>query len=295
MLEKTLETPLDCKEIQPVHPKGDQSWVFIGKTDAEAETPILWPPHAKNWLVGKDPDAGKNWRQEETGMTENEIVGWHASRTHWTWTWVGSRSWWWTGKPGVLQSMDPQRVGHDWVTELNWNMRNIQQGLHMATSYMQMNSTWKTYKMIHAHLLPVRVHGGWTWPSSLHMTDRVRSHSCHPQTLCTMNCNKKTSLNIVHCCLEPSDLHLNLECAFLPQAPTHDYRSYMRKMTEHAKVWHLSRGYWGKNAWYFWKMNATSCLPLFPPQTSWGDWAIMHFLNFHLLSLRRNNTYIRTI
>ena len=78
-LEKTLESPLDCKEIQPVHPKGDQSWVFIGKTDAEAETPVLWPPHVKNWLIGKDPDAGKNWRQEDKGMTEDEMIGWH----HW--------------------------------------------------------------------------------------------------------------------------------------------------------------------------------------------------------------------
>ena len=76
VLEKTLESPLDCKEIQPVHPK-DQSWIFIGRTDAEAETPILWP---KNWFLGKDPDAGKDWRQEEKGMTEDEMVGWHHRR-----------------------------------------------------------------------------------------------------------------------------------------------------------------------------------------------------------------------
>ena len=77
VLEKTLESPLDCKEIQPVHPKGDQSWVFTGKTDAEAETPILWPPDLKNRLIGKDPDAGKDRRQEEKRMTEDEVVGWH--------------------------------------------------------------------------------------------------------------------------------------------------------------------------------------------------------------------------
>ena len=77
VLEKTLESPLDCKEIQPVHPKGDQSWVFIGRTDAEAESPILWPPDAKNWLIGKAPDAGKDWRREEKGTTEDEMVGWH--------------------------------------------------------------------------------------------------------------------------------------------------------------------------------------------------------------------------
>ena len=77
VLEKTLESPLDCKEIQPVHPKGDQSWVFTGRIDAEAETPILWPPHAKSCLIVKDPDAWRDWGQEEKGMTEDEIVGWY--------------------------------------------------------------------------------------------------------------------------------------------------------------------------------------------------------------------------
>ena len=77
VLEKTLESPLDCKEIQPVHPKGNQSWVLIGRTDAETETPILWPPHVKSWLIGKDCDAGKDWVQEQKGMTEDEMVGWH--------------------------------------------------------------------------------------------------------------------------------------------------------------------------------------------------------------------------
>ena len=79
VLEKTLESPLDCKEIQPVHSKGDQSWVFFGRTDAKAETPILWPPHVKSWLIGKDPDAGRDWGQEEKGTTEEEMAGWH----HW--------------------------------------------------------------------------------------------------------------------------------------------------------------------------------------------------------------------
>ena len=77
VLEKILESPLDCKEIQPVHPKGDQPWVFIGRTDAEAVTPILFPTDAKSWLIGKDPDAGRDWGQEEKGMTEDEMVGWH--------------------------------------------------------------------------------------------------------------------------------------------------------------------------------------------------------------------------
>ena len=79
VLEKTLESPLGCKEIQPVHPKGNQSWIFMERTDTEAETPILWPPDAKNCLIGKNPDAGKDWGQEEQGMTEDEKVGWH----HW--------------------------------------------------------------------------------------------------------------------------------------------------------------------------------------------------------------------
>ena len=79
LLEKTLESPLDCKEIQSVHPKGNQSWIFIGRTEAEAEAPIIWPRDAKSWPIGKDPDAGKDWRWMEKGMTENERVGWH----HW--------------------------------------------------------------------------------------------------------------------------------------------------------------------------------------------------------------------
>ena len=106
VLEKTLESPLDCKEMQPVNPKGNEPWIFIGRTGAKAETPILWPPDVKNWLIGKNPDIGKDWRQEEKGMTEDEMGEWgEPSQTHWTWVWASSRSWWWTGKTGVLQSM----------------------------------------------------------------------------------------------------------------------------------------------------------------------------------------------
>ena len=131
VLEKTLESPWDCKKIQLVHPKGDQSWMFIGRTDAEAETPILWPPPVKSWFIGKDPDAGRDWGQEEKGMTEDEIVGWHQ----WTWVWVNSRSWWWTGRHGVLQSMGSQR--HDWVTELNWTEQ-------LEAEEVEKVNTWET-------------------------------------------------------------------------------------------------------------------------------------------------------
>ena len=116
VLEKTLESPLDSKEIKPVNPKGNQSWIFIGRTDPEAEAPILWPPDAKSCLIVKDPDAGKDWRREEKGTTEDEM----APPTQWTWVWARFGSWWWTGKHGVLQSMGSQIVGHDWPTELNW-------------------------------------------------------------------------------------------------------------------------------------------------------------------------------
>ena len=108
----------DPTRIQPV----DQSWVFTGRTDVEAEIPILWPPYEKSWLIWKDPDAEKDWGQEEKGTTEDEI-GWMASLTPWTWFWVDSGSWWWTERPGVLRFMGLQRVRHSWATELNWNER----------------------------------------------------------------------------------------------------------------------------------------------------------------------------
>ena len=120
VLEKTLESPLDCKEIQPVHPKGDQSWLFIGRTDVEAETPILRPPDAESWLTGKDPDAGKKRLRAGGEGDDREWDGWSASPTPCSWIWAGFRSWWWTGKPSVLQSMGSQRGRHDWATELNW-------------------------------------------------------------------------------------------------------------------------------------------------------------------------------
>ena len=115
VLENTLESPLDCKEIQPVHPKGDQMWKYIGNTGAEAETSILWPPDVNNWLIWKDPDAGKDWGLREKRTTEDEMVGWH----HWL---NGHKFEQAPGdsegqRPGVLQSMGSQRVWHDLVTD----------------------------------------------------------------------------------------------------------------------------------------------------------------------------------
>ena len=116
VLEKSLESPLDCKEIQQVHPKGDQSWVFIGRTDVEAETSILWPPDAKSWLIWKDPDAGKHWGQEEKGMTEDEMIGWYH--------WLNGHGFRWTpavgdGQGSLVCCGSGGRKELD-TTELNW-------------------------------------------------------------------------------------------------------------------------------------------------------------------------------
>ena len=117
VLEKTLESLLDCKEIQPVHLKGNQSWIFIGRTDAEAEIPVLWPPDAKNWLTGKDPDSGKDWGQKEKRMTEDEMVGWHH--------WLNGRGFGWTprvgdGQGGLGCCGSWGRKESDMTEGLNW-------------------------------------------------------------------------------------------------------------------------------------------------------------------------------
>ena len=129
-LEKTLESPLDCKEIQLVHPKGDQSWAFIGRTDFEAETPILWPPDAKNWLIGKDPEAGKDWGQEEKGTTEDEMVEWHHR--------LNGHGFGWT--PGVGDGQGGLECCSSWgckesdTTErLNWTELNWTQTMFHGT------------------------------------------------------------------------------------------------------------------------------------------------------------------
>ena len=135
VLEKTLESNLDCKEIQSVHPKGDQSWIVIGRTDAEAETKDTWCEELIHW---KRPWC---WERLKAGG-EGDDRGWDgcmASLTWWTWVWVNSGSWWWTGRPGMLQSMGSQGVGHDWATELNWTILAV---LIMKPSRLDFRFFW---------------------------------------------------------------------------------------------------------------------------------------------------------
>ena len=121
VLEKTLESPLDCKEIRPVHPKGDQSWVFIGKNDSKTETPVLWPPNGKSWLIGKDLDAGRDWGQEKKGTTDDEMAGWHH--------WLDGRESEWTpgvgdGQGGLVCCDSWGRKESDTTERLNWTELN---------------------------------------------------------------------------------------------------------------------------------------------------------------------------
>ena len=139
VLEKTLESPLVCKEIQPVHSEGDQPWMFFGRNDAKAETPVLWPPHVKSWLIWKRFWCWEGLRAGGKG-DDRGWDGWMASPTQWMWVWVNSGSWWWTGRPGMLQFMGSQRVGHDWATEGNWTEQ-----YHMEKAMAPHSSTlaWK--------------------------------------------------------------------------------------------------------------------------------------------------------
>ena len=141
VMKKTLESPLDCKEIQPVHHRGNQSWIFIGRTDAEAEIAILWPPDAKNWLIWWC------WERLKAGGEGDSRGwdGWMASSTQWTWVWVNSRTWWWTGKPGVLQSRGLQRVGHNWETEVNWTELSIRGRYHNFHQHLFFNLSFFRY------------------------------------------------------------------------------------------------------------------------------------------------------
>ena len=151
VLEKTLESPLDCKEIQPVHSKGDQSWVFIGRTDAKGETPILWSPHVKSWLTGKDFDAGRDWGQEEKGMTEDEMAGWHHGLNGHEFEWtlgVGDGQ-------GGLACCDSWGCKESDTTEwLNWTELNL--------CYTQ-SVNWFTYT--HQNLNSSYLCSGWDYKS----------------------------------------------------------------------------------------------------------------------------------
>ena len=147
VLEKTLASPLDCKEIQPVHPKGDQPWVFIGRTDAEAETLVLWPPHVKSWLIGKDPNAGRDWGQEEKGTTEDEMAGWH----HWLdgheFELVRDREAWRAAIHGVAKSWT--RLS-DW-TELNVEWCWASFHVFVFVSFLFLNTSHTTPHPHHTH------------------------------------------------------------------------------------------------------------------------------------------------
>ena len=139
VLEKTLASPLDCKEIQPVHPKGDQSWVFFGRTDAEAETPILWPPHVKSWLIGKDSDAGRGWGQEEKGKTEDEMAGWHH--------WLDGRESEWTpgvgnGQGGLACCNSWGRKESDTTERLNWTEKTRKRKAHENRTEEGQRKVW---------------------------------------------------------------------------------------------------------------------------------------------------------
>ena len=194
VLEKTLESPLDCKEIQPVHPKGDQSWVIIGRTDAKPESPILWPPHVRSWLVGKDPDAGRDWGQEKG--TIEEWDGWMASLTQWTWVWVNSGSWWWTGRSGVLWFTGSQRVGPDWVTELNWTepwkqlVKNLPAMQETLIQFLGWEDPLEKGTAIHSSILAWRIPiDRGAWGTTVHGGGRGRV--CHKESDSTEQLNTK--------------------------------------------------------------------------------------------------------
>ena len=168
-LEKTLESALDCKGIKPVHPKGNQPWIFTGRTDAEAEATILWPPDAKNWLIWKDPNAGKDWRQEEKGMTEDEMAGWHHRLDGHEFEralGVGDGQ-------GGLACCSPwgRRVGHDWVSKLNLCSVAEQSTTCTLLYFVQHPNRgkaaiwWRTSRLRY-----IRTHVGW------HSHEETRGH-----------------------------------------------------------------------------------------------------------------------
>ena len=171
VLEKTLESPMDCKEIQPVLSKGDQSWVFFERNDAKAETPVLWPPHAKSWLIGKDSDAGRGWGQEEKGMTEDKMAGWHHRLDGCEFEWTPGVG---DGQGGLTCCNSwGHRVGHEWVTELNWTDMYgwfpllFTWDYHKIVDQLYSNVKQKAFFLMSAFFL--------TW----HWGHRVKFSNCH--------------------------------------------------------------------------------------------------------------------
>ena len=136
VLEKTLESPLDCKEIKPVNPKENQLWIFTGRTDAEAEALILWPPDVKSWLIGKDSDAGRDWGQEEKGTAKDEMAGWHHRLNGHEFEWTPGVG---DGQGGLACCNSwGRRVGHDWPTELNWIFKKDYLNTQAKSAYLKL-------------------------------------------------------------------------------------------------------------------------------------------------------------
>ena len=179
VLEKTLESPLDCKEIQPVHSEGDQPWDFFGKNDAKAETPVLWPPHVKSWLIGKDSDAGREWGQEEKGMTGDETAGWHHRLDGHEFEWTPGDG----DGQGGLACCDSwgRRVGHNWATELNW--RTVCWNLCLwFVQLVLLQRLIIDYFLIHGYWLQSCTIRKRKWSLSV-MSDSLRPHGLWPTRL----------------------------------------------------------------------------------------------------------------
>ena len=191
VLEKTLESPLDCKVIQPVHPKGDQSWMYIGRTDAEAETPVLWPPDEKNWLLGKDPNAGKDWRQEEKGMTEDEMAGWYHRLDGHEFEWslgVGD------GQGGLACCNSWGRKESDTTEWLNWT------SIHSAVSVGIGGKFWVDCPAQLNAFLRLRV---WIltlqWPTNPVSYGEVGKPKCIPWEQTKTHLSRKNTLGSSFC------------------------------------------------------------------------------------------------
>ena len=161
-------------EFHLVHTKGNQSWIFIGGTNAEAESPKLCPPDVKNWLIGKDPDAGKDWKQEEKETTEDKMVRWHNWLTQWTWVWASSGSWWWTGKAGVLHSMGSQRVRYNWWLNLTELSPTLSPLLYHVLSQICIRSVSQFSRSVVSDSL---------WPHGLHAAPQASLSIINSQSL----------------------------------------------------------------------------------------------------------------